>query len=177
MNKFEKSSFDDYLVEIKNLIVKNCRESNNIGWSIRDINFKCEEIEPNYQYFRECYDLNQSPKDVLINLKYNEDELFRKISNISDESAINIVNDRCLGKHCLDDVDTDDLEDEITTRWDCSMVKEDELSSERMLEIIKERGESISDKPLKIMLCEALGFSNHFAYTKEEIIEELIKKL
>ena len=51
MNKFEKSSFDDYLVEIKNLIVKNCRESNNIGWSIRDINFKCEEIEPNYQYF------------------------------------------------------------------------------------------------------------------------------
>ena len=45
-------------------------------------------------------------------------ELFRKVSNISDESAINIVNDRCLGKYCLDDVDTDDLEDEISTRWE-----------------------------------------------------------
>ena len=170
-------SFEDYLQDIQKLIVDNCKSSNEIGWSIRDIGFTCEEIEPNFQYFRDCYDDRQTPEDVLKNIKYNEDELFRKISNISDESAINIVNDRCLGKYCLDDVDTDDLENEITTRWDCSMVKEDELSSERMLEIIKERGESISDKPLKIMLCEALGFSNHFAYTKEEIIEELIKKL
>lgn len=170
-------SFEDYLQDIQKLIVDNCKSSNEIGWSIRHIGFTCEEIEPNFQYFRDCYDDRQTPEDVLKNIKYNEDELFRKISNISDESAINIINDRCLGKYCLDYVYTDDLEDEISTRWDCSMIKEEELSTERMLEIIKERGDSVLNKPLKILICEALGFSNHFTYTKDEIIEELIKKL
>ena len=170
-------SFEDYLQDIQKLIVDNCKSSNEIGRSIRHIGFTCEEVEPNFQYFRDCYDDKQTPEYVLKNINYNEDELFRKISNISNESAINIINDRCLGKYCLDDVYTDDLEDEISTIWDCSMVKEGELSSERMLEIIKERGDSVLDKPLKILICEALGFNNHFAYTKDEIIEELVKKL
>ena len=86
--------------------------------------------------------------------KILDDELFRKVSNISDESAINIVNDRCLGKYCLDDVDTDDLEDEITTRWDCSMVKEEELTFQIKYEndfYTKETDKIIGKKVLKIL--------------------------
>lgn len=81
-------SFEDYLQDIQKLIVDNCKSYNEIGWSIRHIGFTCEEIEPNFQYFRDCYDDRQTPVDVLKNIKYNEDELFRKISNISDESAL-----------------------------------------------------------------------------------------
>ena len=68
-------SFEDYLQDIQKLIVDNCKLSNEIGWSIRDIGFTCEEIESNFQYFRDCYDDRQTPENVLKNIKYNEGQL------------------------------------------------------------------------------------------------------
>lgn len=41
-------SFDDYMDVIKELIKNNKNEKNDIGRSLREINFTVEEVEPNY---------------------------------------------------------------------------------------------------------------------------------
>ena len=133
-------------------------------------------VEPNFQYFRECYDVNQTPSEALINLKYNEDELYRKVDNITDRFILNEVESRCLTREVISDCYTDDLEWEIRDRHDATLVDKDSLDDEELFEILESRRKYFfngNDK--KSIICDILGFSNDFGYTIEDTINELKK--
>ena len=169
-------SFDDYMQCIKDLIKASRHESTEIGRSIREIHFLEDEVEPNFEYFRECYDSHEDPEYVVSNLKYNEDELFRKIDNLTDNKILEEVNSRCLAKDVISNADTDDLEDEIEDRWDATMVQKSRISREELLDMLMERGYDYRDvSSPKAIICELLGFYNSFSVTFDEAVNELKK--
>ena len=168
-------SFDDYMQCIKDLIKASRHESTEMGRSIREIHFLEDEVEPNFQYFRECYDSHEDPEYVVSNLKLNEDELFRKLDNITDYWITNEVKYRSLSRDIISDADTDDLEDELRDRWDTSMVDKNHLSIEDLKEMLFNRGIDCAYGEPKDVICEVLGFSNSFAVTYEDVISELKK--
>lgn len=168
-------SFDDYMQCIKDLIKTSRHESTEMGRSIREIHFLEDEVEPNFEYFRECYDSHEDPEYVVSNLKYNEDELFRKIDNITDYQILSEVTSRCLARHVISDADTDDLEDEVDDRWDKTMVRKQHLSTEDLLEILAERGKYTDISNPKSVICELLGFYNSWSVSYEEACAELKK--
>ena len=168
-------SFDDYMQCIKDLIKTSRHESTEMGRSIREIHFLEDEVEPNFEYFRECYDSHEDPEYVVSNLKYNEDELFRKIDNITDNKILEEVNSRCLTKDVISNADTDDLEDEVDDRWDKTMVRKQHLSIEELLEILAERGKYTDISNPKAVICELLGFYNSWSVSYEEACVELKK--
>lgn len=172
-------SFEDYIQDIKNLIILHKKDlKSNLGRTIRNIDLTCDEIDVNYEYFRETYDANESPEYVLNNLKYNTEELYRKIDNVTDDMLIQEVNNRSLGKYFLEDMDTRDLEEELEGRWDYSKYDISLVCTSELIEELKDRGHYLFEgKNLIHNLCLALGLDNTFAYTKEEIINEINKRL
>ena len=168
-------SFDDYMQCIKDLIKTSRHESTEMGRSIREIHFLEDEVEPNFEYFRECYDSHEDPEYVVSNLKYNEDELFRKIDNITDNKILEEVNSRCITKDVISNADTDDLEDEVEDRWDATMVKKSRLSVEELMDLLQEKGHYSDYGNPKAVICELLGFYNSWSVSYEEACVELKK--
>jgi hypothetical protein len=169
-------SFDDYMQCIKDLIKTSRHERTEMGRSIREIHFLEDEVEPNFEYFRECYDSHEDPEYVVSNLKYNEDELFRKIDNLTDNKILEEVNSRCLAKDVISNADTDDLEDEIEDRWDTTMVQKSRISREELLDMLMEQGYDYRDiSSPKAIICELLGFYNSWSVSYEEACVELKK--
>ena len=168
-------SFDDYMQCIKDLIKASRHESTEMGRSIREIHFLEDEVEPNFQYFRECYDSNETPEYVVSNLKLNEDELFRKLDNITDYWITNEVKYRSLSRDIISDADTDDLEDELEDRWDTSMVHKSKLTVEDLLELLEKKGHYTDYGKPKNVICELLGFYNSWSVSYEEACAELKK--
>ena len=169
-------SFEDYIESIKDIVRNNRKESNELGRSIREIHFHENEVDANFEYFRECYDSNETPEYVVSNLKYNEDELFRKPEHLTDSFILNEVTSRCLTKSVISNADTDDLEDEVEDRWDATMVQKSRISSEELLDILMERGYDYRDvSSPKAIICELLGFYNSFSVTFDEAVNELKK--
>lgn len=183
MEKYNKPiTFQDYISEITECCKVNLDKQNSIGRVLRSLNFKVCEIVPNSEYFKNCYDSNESPEYCLENLKYNENELFRKLDEISDEFILDEVDKRCLGKYCLDDVSTYDLESEIEGRWDQTYIDPETLSDKELEKLLKDRG---FDEELLVLkntepidlICRAIGLYNSYAWTKDEIIEAVKKIL
>lgn len=172
-------SFDEYLDEIKKLIILHKKDmKSDLGRTIRNIDLTCDEVDVNHDYFRETYDANETPEYVLNNLKYNTEELYRKIDNVTDDILIQEVNSRSLGKYLLENIDTRDLEDELEGRWDYSKYDISLACTSELIEELKDRGHYVFEgKNLIYNLCLALGLNNIFAYTKEEIIDEINKRL
>ena len=168
-------SFEDYMEQIKEIIKNNRKERNELGRSIREINFHEHEVDANFEYFRECYDSNETPEYVVSNLKYNDEELFRKLEDITDEYILSEVNSRYLTNMVISDADTDDLEDEVDDRWDKTMVRKQHLSVEELLEILADKGKYTDINNPKEVICELLGFYNSFSVTFEEAVNELKK--
>lgn len=172
-------SFEDYIQDIKNLIILHKKDmKSDLGRTIRNIDLTCDEIDVNYDYFREAYDANETPEYVLNNLKYNTEELYRKIGNVTDDTLIQEVNSRSIGKYFLEDIDTRDLEEELEGRWDYTKYDISLVCTSELIEELEDRGHYVFEgKNLINNLCLALGLSNTFAYTKEEIINEINKRL
>lgn len=169
-------SFEDYIESIKDIVRNNRKESNELGRSIREIHFHENEVDANFEYFRECYDSNETPEYVVSNLKYNEDELFRKPEHLTDSFILNEVTSRCLTRSVISNADTDDLEDEIEDRWDATMVQKSRISREELLDMLMERGYDYRDiSSPKAIICELLGFYNSFSVTFDEAVNELKK--
>lgn len=167
------NSFEEYMEQIKNVVKNNRKEYNNIGRAIREINFHESEVEANFQYFKDCYDDNHSPEYVVTNLKYNEDELFRKVEKITDDFILSEIKNRDLTRNVLEDTDTFDIEYELEDRWDATMVKTSRLNRDDLIDLLKDKGYYDDFMSTKAIICDALGFSNSFAYTKEDIIREI----
>ena len=172
-------SFDEYLEEIKKLIILHKKDmKSDLGRTIRNIDLTCDEVDVNHDYFREAYDANETPEYVLNNLKYNTGELYRKIDNVTDDILIQEVNNRSLDNYFLENTDTRDLEEELEGRWDYSKYDISLACTSELIEELKDRGHYVFEgKNLFYNLCLALGLNNTFAYTKEEIIDEINKRL
>ena len=175
-NDYTFGSIEDYLEDIKNLI-KNYRNIDDV-WirrSIQNSQITAEEVDINYEYFREEYDSNKSPMNVLLNIHHNTNDLYRKIDNITDDDIIEEITSRNIGMCCLRNVNTEDLEEEILDRWDNTLIKKEDYQNELEEEI---EYRLLKDcKTLKETICKALGFNNSFAYSKEDIINEINKRL
>ena len=176
MNKFDKN-FITYLNSIKEIIETNYLLNNSIGRSIRAIRFSIGEVDANFQYFKDCYDDGQTPENAVLNISYNEDVLFRKLTDVSDKFILDEVDNRYLSKDVISDASTDDLEDEIEDRWDCTMVKKSRLTLEEIIELLEERRCRSDYGTPKQVICETLGFYNSYSVTNDEIIEKLKEKL
>lgn len=168
-------SFDDYMQCIKDLIKNSRHESTEVGRSIREIRFLEDEVEANFEYFRECYDSHEDPEYVVSNLKYNEDELFRKINHLTDNQILAEVYSRCLTKDVISNADTDDLEDEVEDRWDKTLYRLRDIDVEDAIEILRSKGCYDDYGTPKAVICETLGLSNNFAYTLDDVINEIKK--
>jgi hypothetical protein len=170
------NNFEEYLKIVKEVIKNNCKENNEIGRSLRKISFLEAEVDANFQYFRECYNNDESPEYVISNLKYNEDELYRKIDNITDSCILDEVNTRNLTNDVISQADTYDLEEEIDDRWDKTLYKLRDIDVEDAIEIIKQKNGYYNDYTSpKAIISEALGLSNSYSYTVDEIIEKIKK--
>ena len=168
-------SFDEYMQCIKDLIKTSRHESTEMGRSIREIHFLEDEVEPNFEYFRECYDSHEDPEYVVSNLKYNEDELFRKPEHLTDSFILNEVTSRCLTRSVISNADTDDLEDEVEDRWDKTLYKLRDIDAEDAIEILRDKGRYDDYSSPKAIICEALDFNNSFSYSLEDVINEIKK--
>lgn len=168
-------SFEDYLETIKMIVKNNRKENNQIGRSLREIRFLEDEVDANFEYFRECYDGNESPEYVVANLRYNEDDLFRKIDNITDERILSEVNTRYIADDVISSADTDDLEYEILERRNKTLVNPDELEVDELLDLLQEKGHYSDYGNPKAVICELLGFDNSWPVSYEEACAELKK--
>lgn len=170
-------TFGDYMLDIDMLIRNNKEEHNNIGRSIRKINFGEEEITPNTEYFKRCYKSNITPEKAIENLIDVNDELFRKINRLPNDIIVDKVDNRYLTFEILSNADTDDLEDELKDRWDSKLVDLYDVDDTDLIDELVRRGQysAFDKKGAKSIICEALGFSNSFAFSKEEIIAEIEK--
>lgn len=170
-------SFEDYLEAIKMVVKNNRKENNEIGRSLREIHFLENEVDANFEYFRACYDGNESPEYVVSNLRYNENDLFRKIENITNECILSEVNERYLTDNVISEADTNDLEYELKERWDSNLVNLCEVDDTYLIDELVRRGQysAFGKNSAKSIICEALGFSNSYAFSKEEIIAEIEK--
>lgn len=168
-------SFEDYIESIKDIVRNNRKESNELGRSIREIHFHENEVDANFEYFRECYNSNETPEYVVSNLKYNEDELFRKPEHLTDSFILNEVTSRCLTRSVISNADTDDLEDEVEDRWDKTLYKLRDIDVEDAIEILRGKGRYDDYNSPKAIICEALDFNNSFSYSLEDVINEIKK--
>ena len=171
-------TFDDYVDTIKELYLKHCKLNDDIGKSIRNCGITYDGIESNTIYLRECYDSMVQPENVLKNIKYNTDELFRKLEDISDDELCIEIDKRNLTRVILSDISTYDIEMELDGRWDRSDILLSDATREELLERLGiEEYDIIKDETLKEVICRGLGFPNAVAYDINDIIEELKKKI
>lgn len=173
--------FLSYLNEIKK-IIGYCKDkekkefiNERVRQSIERLNFEENEVDANFEYFKDCYDDNQSVDECLINLRLNEDELFRKSKSFTDNTIINEAEERNVVRYCLGSVDTDDLEDAIDGRWDQTFVNPNNLSEDDLWSLLDNSRKSRFTGKVKHDICEILGLNNDFSYSIEEIVEELKK--
>ena len=169
--------FEDYLEAIKMVVKNNHKEHNNIGRSIRKTNFGEEEITPNSEYFKKCYESNITPEKAIENLIDVNDELFRKINRLPNDVIVDEVDSRYLTFEILSKADTDDLEDELKNRWDSKLVDLYDVDGTDLIDELVRRGQysAFGKMGTKSIICEALGLNNSFAFSKEEIIAEIEK--
>lgn len=128
-----------------------------------------DEIEANEHIIRDAYNNNVPVEDF--KRQGYEDMLFRKIENYDTDALARELGDRYWVPD-LDDIDTDDLEDEILSRWDCSLVKKNTNDDYEyyMYSVIN------CPTKFKLHLCKILGI-NSFAYSDEEILNLIKEKL
>lgn len=171
--------FQQYVFEAKTLIKENGGSNRAIKRNIINLGLDSDFVDANVKYFKEQYEAGYTPDNVLEQIETDIDELYLKIKDLDDDYVIDVVNDRRLGKYCINDIDTDDLEMELESRFDSSYRDINSLSRDELLEELGLNESDIidHDKSLIYVICRALGFNNGFAYTKEEIIEELKKRI
>ena len=169
-------SFEDYLETIKMVVKNNRKKNNEIGRSLREIHFLENEVDANFEYFRKCYDGNKLPEYVVANLRFNENDLFRKIDNITDECILSEVNTRFMADDVISSTDTEVLENEILERRDRTLINPDELEVDELLDLLEKRdGCRYYSDDKKAVICELLGFYNSSSTTYEEAVEALKK--
>ena len=171
-------TFDEYVETIHKLYLKHCKLNDDIAKSIRSSGITYDGIDANKIYLQECYDSMVQPENVLKNIKYDTDELFRKLEDISDDELCFEITKRNLNRDVLTDIDTYDLEDELSNRNNRSDILLGEASREDLLERLGiDESNIIQNETTKQVICRALGFPNAIAYDVNDIIEEIRKKL
>ena len=172
-----EKNFRDYITEIENLVKNNRFQHNVMGRSIRKTDFSEDEVYPNKCYFEQCYNANMTAEEAVESLCGNAQDLLRYINRIPNDIILEEVNSRYLTCQVLSDADTDDLEDELRDRWDSNLVNLYDVSDDDLVdELIRRKKYAYVDKNgAKSLICEALGLNNSFAYSVEEIIEEIKK--
>lgn len=177
--KTNDDAFKEYVDNLKRRVVDNKLKHNQIGRNIRELIIDDSFIDNNISYFKEQYKCGYSPENVLEQIETDINELYVKIGDISDDYIVDEFNNRDLSRYNLRNVDTDDLEMELDSRWDTSYKNIHSLSRDELLEELGVEEGDILDgyDSVKEVICKALGFSNSFAYTKEDIINEIIKIL
>ena len=152
--------------------------NDEIAKTIRTSGITYDGIEANKVYLQECYESMVQPENALKNIKYNTDELFRKLEDISDDELCNEIYRRNLSNIIMSDVSTDDIERELEGRWDRSDILLSDATREELLERLGiEESDIIKDETLKEVICRALGFPNAIAYDVNDIIEVLKTKV
>lgn len=178
--------FTDYKKEIRELIItvngKGKIDSEVAMRTIRFLGLRMCDVDNNEAYFKECFEKGYSPFEAIESLRYNESELIRDIEAFSDDLLIEEVNSRKLHIDIIRSADTDDLEDELDNRYDTNYVKLYQVSDSDLIDELRSRGYSSyecgasPENAIRAVICNALGLSNHFAYTIDEIIEILKEK-
>lgn len=175
-------TYNKFKQDIKNIIIRvhgrGVIESVLAKRVIDDISLRCADVDNNDDYFRPLFEDGKTPIEAIESLRYNEDELFRTIDSFSDQMLINEIENRRLTDQIISDADTDDLEYEINNRWDKTLVNPSQIDRDDLLDMlgIKESDICKSEK-VRDAICQVLGFSNSFAYTNEDIINELKRVL
>lgn len=168
-------TFEQYIEDVKKCVVDNKSKYNQIGKNIRKLSINDNFIDTNFLYFKDQYEGGYTPEDVLDQIETDINELYIKIDDMSDDYFIDEVNNRNLGRYCIEEVSTTDLEEEIESRWDSSYRNIHNLSRDELLEELGIDEDDIIDRDLTVrdVICKTLGFSNSFAYTKEDVIEQI----
>jgi len=101
------------------------------------------------------------------------------LGDISDDYFTDEFNNRNLARYNLSNVDTDDLERELDSRWDTSYRNIHSLSRNELLELLDiEEGDVLDGyDSIKEVICKALGFPNSFAYSVDDIITEIKNRI
>lgn len=174
--------FTEYKTKIKELIVTvNGRGMIDSEIAMRVIKFlglRMCDVDNNETYFKECLESNYDPIKAIESLRYNENELLRDIESFSDELLMEEIKSRRLHLDIIRDADTDELEDEIENRWDKSLCRANQMDRGELLDALGLTEDNIyTTNDPREAICKALGFNNGFAYTKEEILDEVNKVL
>ena len=67
----------------------------------------------------------------------------------------------------------------MLSRWDKNLIEPGKFSRDELLEELGiDEGDILDgNDSVKAVICKALGFNNSFAYSKEDIINEINKRL
>lgn len=171
--------FKEYLERVKNCVTDNKLKYNQIGRNIRSLNINDTFIDNNISYFEEQHKCGYSPENVLDQIETDINELYVKIEDISDDYFTDEFNNRNLARYNLSNVDTDDLERELDSRWDTSYRNIHSLSRNELLDLLNiEEGDVLDGyDSIKEVICKALGFPNSFAYSVDDIITEIKNRI
>ena len=176
-------TFDEYLNDICSAVraAQNPKNVSEISKYIRRIKLIEDEVLINREYFLSCYNSKILLEKLFLDLVNNEDELYRKANNFTSSVVIDEIINRGLEYKFISDISTDDLEAELSTRWDSDMTYIHDISDDDLIDELSKRGypcndSGINDKP-RDLICKVLGFYNSFACTDEDIINALRKKL
>lgn len=172
--------FKDYKREIKELIVTVSGggkiDSEVAMRVIKFLGLRMCDVDNNPDYFSGCFENEYTPIEAIEKLRYNEGELIRDIESFSDDLLMEEINSRRLHLSIIRDADTDDLEYEIENRWDKTLCRVNQMDRDELLDALGLTEDNIyTTNDPREAICKALGFSNSFAYTKEEIIREVEK--
>lgn len=121
--------------------------------------------------------LNGKPLSLVGRIKRLID--YALIDKASNNELLDEIENRGLLGRCISMASTWELEDEISYRWDAKMVKLEDASREELMEALGVEEGDIIDKEssCKDVICKALGFPNSFAYSVDDIINEIKNKL
>lgn len=96
------------------------------------------------------------------------------MKNITDSELMDEIVRRGISWKFVDDIETKDLERELSYRKDTQWINPDNVLSHKLMElVVNNEGRNA----LRIAICGALGLSNSFAYSDEEIINMVKKNL
>ena len=89
------------------------------------------------------------------------------MKHVTDSELMDEVERRGISWKFLDDIETKDLESELSHRKDTQWINPDNALSHKLMElVVNNEGRNA----VRIAICGALGLSNSFAYSDEEII-------
>ena len=98
-----------------------------------------------------------------------------ELKDFTDGELMDEIARRDIAWKVIDDVSTNILEKELTLfRKDATLVVPDDISSHKLMELLVEKE---GRNALQIAICGALGLSNAFSYSKEELIKMIEDKL